>query len=132
MTKVRTSFDSKLLSEDRVFLDKKTMDALSNGGNMLLRTFNTEIFEPTNDELDNSTDSEIETLLRKTKALRPHKNARFLYFRIIASVASLAIICAALFFALNKQTPSNASFEQNPIAENNVGQNNLLNIHLVI
>ena len=66
---------------------------------MLLRKYNTEIFEPDIRELRTPSSSEIDLLMKRTATARPGR--RFFSWHILALAASVMVVCGITFFVMH-------------------------------
>ena len=77
----------------------KDLEAL----NMILRRYNTMIFDPERKDLEPPVMSEIDNLMKKTKHIRPnsYKIKDILNLRNLAYAASFAVVCILSFQFFN-------------------------------
>ena len=102
MKKPSTIFDKQFCKEDVQLLKSDKNTAGKENKDMLLRQYNTEIFDPEFKELEKPLPREIELLIQKTRMnknpipfLRRWSGAT----KIFALAASLVIVCGLVFFA---------------------------------
>ena len=102
MKKPSTIFDKQFCEEDVQLLKSDENTAGKENKNMLLRQYNTEIFDPEFKELEKPLPREIELLIQKTRMnknpipfLRRWSGAT----KIFALAASLVFVCGLVFFA---------------------------------
>lgn len=79
--------------------------------NMILRRYNTMIFEPERKELEQPMVSEIDSLMKKTKHIRPnaYKIKDIFSIRIFAYAASFAVVCILAFQIFNTKSTSDVT-----------------------
>ena len=84
----------------------KDLEAL----NMILRRYNTMIFEPERKELEPPVMSEIDKLMKKTKHIRPtsYTVKHIFNMKILAFAASFLVACVLAFQLYNIQSSSNS------------------------
>ena len=99
MKKTTTIFDRQFRDEDLQLLDSGTPTIIKEETKMLLRKYNTEIFEPDVRELGTPSSEDIDFLMKRTAAARPGRRA--FPWRILALAASVMIVGGIVFFAVN-------------------------------
>lgn len=97
--KSATIFDRQFREEDLKLLDSGTQTMIKEETKMLLRKYNTEIFEPDIRELFIPSSGEIDSLMEKTAAARPGR--RTFPWRILALAASIMVVCGIAFFVVH-------------------------------
>lgn len=101
MKKMKTIFDRQNREEDLALLQNDTSTKKKEKTNMLLRKYNTEIFEPDIRDLHYPGQEEIDMIMKKTKALRPAVNkTRIFSFHTFAYAASFLAVCCLIFSVL--------------------------------
>lgn len=100
MKKFETIFDKHSREDDLNLLknDKSSQDEEKT--KMLLRRYNTEIFEPDIRDLNCPGQREIDMIMAKTKSLRPSNSHNFFSIRYFAYAASFLIVCGLTFSVL--------------------------------
>ena len=105
MNRHKTVFDVEYGREDKAHLAKE-LD-IKEDTKMLLRTFNTEIFEPWKSEISLITDTEIKDLLDRTQNERQRLKRRgiqvWLSPKVLACVASFVLVCTLAVLFMNGQ-----------------------------
>ena len=118
MTKCKTCFDRIFRKEEISFLSEEIIDKQREESRMLLRTYNTEIFDPKQEELPSVTKSEFNKFINRTANIRRKKDQKiilsFQYKYLMACAASLAIVCCMYFFF----TSNNKYFAPENISDN--------------
>lgn len=115
MKKPTTIFDKQYRLEDRKIQGKVDNTTEKENADMLLRKYNTEIFDPEFRELEKALPEEIEKLMSRT--LKSQKPILFqrnwsASSKIFALAASLALVCGIAFYAF--RVGDNTSHNQMP------------------
>lgn len=100
MKKFETIFDKHSREDDLNLLknDKSSQDEEKT--KMLLRRYNTEIFEPDIRDLNCPGQCEIDMIMEKTKSLRPSNGRNSFSIRYFAYAASFLVVCGLSFSVL--------------------------------